>query len=312
MTYPIRNALLGLVVGDALGVPVEFQDRATLKANPVKDMTGYGTYNQPPGTWSDDSSLALCLADELSKGFNLQNIADSFVKWLFDNHWTPHGEVFDVGNSTEKAILRLEEGIPAEQSGETNENSNGNGSLMRILPLLFHVKDIEDDLERYEVIRQVSAITHAHVRSTLSCFYYLEFARFILESHSPQSAYKKANENFIRLTEQLQIEKEEISKFDRLTKGGIYKLNEKDVFSDTYVIYTLEASIWCILTTDNYKDAVLKAVNLGKDTDTTAAVTGGLAGLIYTEEGIAKEWISQIAKLDKIEEVLVWLKERYG
>ena len=311
MTHPSRNALLGLIVGDALGVPVEFKDREWLKAHPVKDMIGYGTYNQPPGTWSDDSSLALCLADELSREFNLQSIADSFVKWLYDNHWTPHDEVFDVGNSTEKAIHRLESGVPPDQSGETDKNSNGNGSLMRILPLLFHVKDIEDDMERYEVIRQVSAITHAHIRSTLSCFYYLEFARFILDGHSPQSTYQKANESFLRLAEQLQIDKEELSKFDRLTGGNIDKLAEEDIYSDTYVIYTLEASIWCILITNNYKDAVLKAVNLGKDTDTTAAVTGGLAGLIYTADGIPKEWVNQIAKFDEIEDVIERLRERY-
>ncbi|MGM0497838.1 MAG: ADP-ribosylglycohydrolase family protein, partial [Bacteroidota bacterium] len=297
MTHPIRNALLGLVVGDALGVPVEFQNRETLKEHPLTDMTGYGTYNQPPGTWSDDSSLALCLADELSREFNLQNIADSFVSWLYDNHWTPYGEVFDVGNTTEKAIHRLEGEVPPELSGETDENSNGNGSLMRIMPLLFYVKQIEDEIERYEIIREVSAITHAHVRSTLSCYYYLEFARFIVDGSSAQSAYKKANESFFSLTKTLRIDHEEMSKFDRITKGTIDKLEEADIYSDTYVIYTLEASIWSILTTNSYKDAVLKAVNLGKDTDTTAAVTGGLAGLIYTAEDIPKEWISQIAKL---------------
>ncbi len=312
MTHPIRNALLGLVVGDALGVPVEFQDRSTLKENPVTDMTGYGTYNQPPGTWSDDSSLALCLADELSKGFNLQNIANSFVKWLYANHWTPYGEVFDVGNSTEKAITRLEGGVPPEQSGETDKNSNGNGSLMRILPLLFHVKDVADELERYEVIRQVSAITHAHVRSTLSCFYYLEFARFIFDSHSPQSAYKKANQSFLGLTEKFQIDKDEVANFDRLTKGTIDTFEEENIYSDTYVIYTLEASIWCILTTNNYKEAVLKAVNLGKDTDTNAAVTGGLAGLIYTAENIPKEWVNKIARLEDIEEVARRLNNGYS
>ena len=312
MTHPIRNTLLGLVVGDALGVPVEFQYRTTLKANPVTDMTGYGTHNQPPGTWSDDSSLALCLADELSKGFNLQNIADSFINWLYHNHWTPYGEVFDVGNSTEKGIHRLKDGIPPEQSGETDETSNGNGSLMRILPLLFHAKNIAEDLKRYEIIRQVSAITHAHIRSTLSCFYYLEFARFILDGHSPKSAYQKANESFLGLTEQLQIDKEELSNFDRLTKGTIDALEEENIFSDTYVIYTLEASIWCILTTDNYKDAVLKAVNLGKDTDTTAAVTGGIAGLIYTAGNIPKEWVNKIAKLEDIEEVADRLNNDYS
>ena len=93
----IRSGILGLVVGDALGVPVEFISRARLKERPVNEMIGYGTHNQPAGTWSDDSSMALCLAEELIEGFNLQDIADSFVRWLYGNHWRPYGKVFDVG-----------------------------------------------------------------------------------------------------------------------------------------------------------------------------------------------------------------------
>jgi ADP-ribosylglycohydrolase len=304
--------MLGLVTGDALGVPVEFEDRETLKKNPVTDMIGYGTYKQPPGTWSDDSSLALCLADELTKGFNLQNIADSFVKWLYDNHWTPHGEVFDVGNTTGAAIERLKDGYSPEESGIKNEKSNGNGALMRILPLLFYVRKNQNDLERYEIISKVSAITHAHVRSALSCFYYLEFAGLLMESHHPDEAYKKTNERFLRLTDKLGIEAGEVAHFVRLTDGDIAKLPEEEIHSDTYVLYTLEASIWSVLTTENYKDAVLRAVNLGKDTDTTAAVTGGLAGLLYTAEGIPEHWVTQIARLEDVEALIERLTEKYG
>ncbi len=304
MTNPVRDAILGLVVGDALGVPVEFEERETLKKNPVTDMKGYGTYKQPPGTWSDDSSLALCLADELTKGFSLQNIAESFVNWLYNNHWTPRGEVFDVGNTTGAAIERLKEGFSPEESGIKNEKSNGNGALMRILPLLFYVRRNQNDLERYEIIRKVSAITHAHVRSALSCFYYLEFAGLLMEDHGPKEAYKEANLRFLRLADKLSVEPEEMAHFERLTNGEIDTLPEDKIYTDTYVIYTLEASIWVILVTDNYKEAVLKAVNLGKDTDTTAAVAGGLAGLLYTTEGIPENWLNQIAKLEEIETVI--------
>ena len=300
----VRDAILGLVVGDALGVPVEFQPREYLKANPVRDMTGYGTYNQPPGTWSDDSSLALCLADELSGGYNIDRIADSFVKWLFQNHWTPYGKVFDVGNNTEASISRLKNGVPPQQSGSTGPDANGNGSLMRILPLLFYVHDKGDDQQRFEIIRDVSAITHAHVRSTLACYYYLEMARFIYNGQSPSLAYRNANGSFLRLLGKLEIPSEETSHFDRLTGGKMDQLKESEIHSDTYVIYTLEAAVWCILTTDNYQDAVLKAVNLGKDTDTTAAVAGGLAGLIYSAKAIPDEWISQLARLQDIEDVI--------
>jgi ADP-ribosylglycohydrolase len=307
-----RDAILGLVVGDALGVPVEFMSRERLKAAPVNDMIGYGTYNQPPGTWSDDSSLTLCLADELSKEFNIRDIAYSFVNWLYYSHWTPYNEVFDVGNTTEAAIRRLEDGISPENSGETGVTTNGNGSLMRILPLLFYVSPIDNDLERYQIIRTVSAITHAHPRSTLSCFYYLEFARFILQNNSPEKAYKLTNECFQKLAQKLTVSEDDIHQFERLLNGQIKSLRETQIYTDTYVVYTLEASIWCILNTDNYKDAVLKAVNLGKDTDTTAAVTGGLAGLIYSSASIPQEWLDKIAKLKDIEDVADRLNKAYG
>ena len=307
-----RAAILGLVVGDALGVPVEFMRRERLKASPVTDMIGYGTYNQPAGTWSDDSSLTLCLADELSKGLNIRDIAFSYVNWLYYSHWTPYNEVFDVGNTTEAAIRRLEDGVSPEYSGETGVTTNGNGSLMRILPLLFYVYSIDNDLERYELIRKVSAITHAHPRSTLSCYYYLEFARMIMQNYLPRDAYQKATDNFLNLAWEIGISEDDLKQFERLTGGEIDKLVERQVYTDTYVIYTLEASFWCVLNTSNYKDAVLKAVNLGKDTDTTAAVTGGLAGLIYSANAIPQEWLNKIVKLEDIEDVAERLNDAYS
>lgn len=312
MSHPVKNALLGLVVGDALGVPVEFKSRDELKKHPVTDMFGYGTHNQPPGTWSDDSSLALCLAEELTKGFNLNNIADSFVRWLYEGYWTAHGKVFDVGNSTGSALKHLKNGVSPEESGMREENTNGNGSLMRILPLLFYVRQNKDERERYEIIRKVSAITHAHVRSTLSCFYYLEMGRFILEGYAPMESYQKANEVFLRLADKLKISASEMAHFKRLTDGTIHRLSEDEIFSETYVIYTLEASVWCLLTTYNYRKAVLKAVNLGYDTDTTAAVTGGIAGLVYTTESIPGKWLEQIARMGDIEDLAERLGEKFS
>jgi len=304
MANDIRRAFLGLIVGDALGVPVEFVDREKLKSSPIKDMTGYGTYNQPPGTWSDDTSLTLCTIESLIGGFDIVDMGNRFVRWLYQNHWTPHGEVFDVGGTTEAGLQRLKRGVSPANSGSTQVSANGNGSLMRILPLLFYVDAIETDQKRYEVIRQVSAITHAHLRSTLSCFYYLEFARFLCHGSTSAEAYEAANESFLLFVQKEGIEKHEVAQFNRLISGNLAMLDESEIKTDTYVIYTLEAALWCVLTTQSYPEAVLKAVNLGKDTDTTAAVTGGLAGLLYSADAIPPGWLKQIAKREQIEDLI--------
>lgn len=310
---PIKNGIWGLVVGDALGVPVEFKSRDYLKQNPLNDMIGFGTYNQPAGTWSDDSSLALCLADELSKELNLQKIGNSFVKWYYENHWTPHGVVFDIGISTREAITRLKNGEKAELAGNWEENSNGNGSLMRILPLLFEVQKIKDRKERYELIKKVSSITHGHVRSCLACFYYLEIASFLSSEikHPITDAYKVANHSLLKLLEELEINPKEAELFERITNGKLAELQETSIQSSGYVIHTLEASIWCLLTTKSYKEAVLKAINLGEDTDTTGAVVGGLAGLFYGIKSIPNEWIDKIARKEDVEELTNKLSDKY-
>jgi len=149
----------------------------------------------------------------------------------------------------------------------------------------------------------VSSLTHAHVRSVMACFYYLEFAKKILQGKDKFQAYAELQSEMIAYFENREINPLEIQKFSRLLTEDISTYNEADIHSRGYVIYTLEASIWCILTTSNYKEAVLKAVNLGGDTDTTAAVAGGLAGLIYGLESIPKDWLEVLARKTDLEEL---------
>jgi ADP-ribosylglycohydrolase len=311
---PARNVILGLIVGDLLGVPVEFYTRAELKKNPVVGLQEFGTHHQPQGTWSDDSSLSLCLAEALCFDFDLKKIGENFVKWYYENHWTPHGNVFDVGMTTRSAIERLKKGVRPDLAGDWEEGSNGNGSIMRILPLLFELNKYTDNKKRYALIKDVSSITHAHARSCLACYYLLEFASVILSEYKyPLSeAYTIANHNLVKLVNELGINPDELMKFNRLTNGDIDKFSEKDIHSSGYVIHTLEASIWCLLTTNSFKEAVLKAVNLGGDTDTTASVTGGLAGLYYGEEAIPSEWINSIVKLDDVNNLIDKLCLKYN
>jgi ADP-ribosylglycohydrolase len=262
-------------------------------------MIGYGTYNLPEGTWSDDSSLTFCLAEALTKDFDLNTIGQIFVSWAYEGYWTPRGVVFDIGIATSNALWKILKGTKAELAGGFDETDNGNGSLMRILPLLFYLLD-KPIYERYDIIKKVSSITHGHIRSVISCFYYLEFAKQILDGKDKFEIYRNLQTEISNHLTSLSINPTEIAKFDRLLKGDIAELDEDEIQSSGYVLHTLEASIWCLLTTDNYKEAVLKAVNLGSDTDTTGAVTGGLAGLLYGFDNIPKKWVQQIARYDDI------------
>jgi ADP-ribosyl-[dinitrogen reductase] hydrolase len=296
----IKSALFGVAIGDALGVPVEFESRKTICKKPVVDMIGFGTYNLPAGTFSDDSSLTFCLAEALTQDFDLKIIGQNFAKWCYGNYWTPRGSVFDIGISTRQAIDRLVKGERPDLAGGFEISSNGNGSLMRILPLIFHIID-KPISERYQITKEVSSITHGHVRSVIACFYYLEFARQIILGNEKFKIYKNLQFEISNYLNATPINPDEILLFDRLLIGNIYELTEDNIFSSGYVIHTLEASIWCLLKTDNYKDATLKAVNLGEDTDTTGAVTGGLAGLLYGFDSIPENWIKELARKEDVE-----------
>lgn len=305
----VKAILFGVAIGDALGVPVEFKSRQAISKNPVTDMIGYGTHNLPAGTWSDDSSLTFCLAEALTQEFNLNNIGQNFVRWYQENYWTPHGNVFDIGIATREAISRLEDGEKPELAGGFEESDNGNGSLMRILPLVFYLLD-KPIKERFDITKKVSSITHGHFRSVIACFYYLEFALQILAGKDKFEIYQNLQTEISNHLTSLTINPAEIAIFDRLLKGKLAKLDEDEIQSSGYVLHTLEASIWCLLTTDNYKEAVLKAVNLGSDTDTTGAVTGGLAGLLYGLDNIPKRWITQLARKEDIENLAERLFEK--
>jgi ADP-ribosylglycohydrolase len=310
----IEDALIGFITADALGVPVEFKSREYLKHNPVTDMFGYGTYNQPKGTWSDDSTMTLCLAETLlDEEFSLKKLANRFINWVDWGYWTPHGELFDIGNTTHAAVERLRTIEDPKLAGGKHETENGNGSLMRILPLVFELYDINDEGEQYKIIKDISSLTHGHERSILSCFYYLTFARFLRDHYYPPiEMYKLTNNVFKRFVDNQSNLENETKHFDRLLNDSIQDLDESKIRSSGYVIDTLEAAVWCLLTTKNYKEAVLKAVNLGEDTDTVAAITGGLAGLYYGKKQIPEDWINSLAKLVDINEIIDKLSDKYG
>lgn len=266
MNDKLKSAVYGLAVGDALGVPVEFMKRGSFH---VTGMTGYGSHNQPAGTWSDDTSMTLATCDSIRVlgRVDCDDIRNRFRQWLYNAEYTVDNVVFDVGNTTARA-LRC-------SKGEDSEYSNGNGSLMRILPLAF--TNAEDEL-----IGEVSAITHAHTLSKSICIKYVELARALLNGMPFKDALTDLGKETAALAE----------------------LTEFEIKSSGYVVDTFRAALWSLATTDNYKDAVLKAVNLGDDTDTVGAVTGGLAGIVYGTDGIPGEWIDMLRGKEIIDRCL--------
>ncbi|MCO6174653.1 ADP-ribosylglycohydrolase family protein [Flavobacterium sp. NRK F10] len=307
----LYGALFGLAIGDALGVPVEFKSREFLKKYPVQDMQENGSHGQPKGTWSDDSSLAFCLAESLCEGFDIDKIALLFLQWYNEEIWTPHGTVFDIGIATRKAIHRISQGESPVLCGGFNIGDNGNGSLMRILPLVFCLKKEKDYHVVYQRVKDVSSITHAHFRSVFSCFIYIVYALEIMKGLNKKEAYHKMKEVVSDFISDKSFNKMELQLFDRVLRTDISNLKENEIRSGGYVLDSLEAGLWCVLNSDNYEETVLKAVNLGEDTDTTGAIAGGLAGLIYGYKIIPEKWISQLVRKDDITKLCDRLSEKY-
>ena len=312
-TEHTRAAILGLAVGDALGVPVEFQPRAARRQDPVTGMRAYGTHRQPAGTWSDDSSLTFCLAETLARpggrsgAPDLADFAQRSINWLNLAYWTATAETFDVGNATRTAINRLERGATPTAAGPRSEFDNGNGALMRILPLAFHdVWQVENlDLDAaWALTENVASVTHGHPRSTLGCFLYLLMVRGLLFGLAPREAYAEmrelANPWLANGSVPAAVEDKH---YEPTLSGKLLNLKEDQISSSGYVVHTLEAALWCLLKHDTYAATVLAAVNLGDDTDTTGAVAGGLAGLAYGEAGIPAEWLVVLARRADIEEL---------
>ncbi len=302
--HKVRDGIIGLFVGDAVGVPYEFMSRSEIARRPATDMIGYGTHTQPPGTWSDDSTMTMCLlySLKLHPELNTDDLGRRFIQWYRQGMWTAHDELFDIGIATRGAIQQMEQGnIPFEEAGGTDEYSNGNGSLMRILPLVYRL-DGEDRVTRYEWIRRVSSLTHRHPVSILAGVIFIEFALELL-NHAEGKTLSACYASLCETLHEHYQDHAEYQRFERIWNGSLLTLPESSIESSGYVVHTLEASLWTLLHTDNYKDAVLQAVNLGLDTDTTGAVTGGLAGMYYGYDAIPKHWLAQLVRRTDVEEL---------
>jgi ADP-ribosyl-[dinitrogen reductase] hydrolase len=294
-----KNLLLGVAIGDAIGVPIEFMSRPHLDANPMTDITGWGTHEQPPGTFSDDTSLTLCLAESMAEGLDIEQLGKKMCDWYRKGYWSADGDVFDIGIGTRIALQKILNGSPAVLAGGNTDMDNGNGSLMRIAPLALD-KAYQDRVLLWNTIQAVSSITHRHVRSHLACFIWVVFLQELMECMDKQEAYEKMKHIVNAFFDHHTIESKERELFSRVLENDIQQVNRNDINSGGYVLETLEAAFGCFLNTDSYKEAILAGVNLGRDTDTTAAVVGAAAGTYYGHEQIPSHWLDALTRRNDI------------
>ena len=295
----VKNGIIGFVVGDTIGVPVEFNSRERLLLNPVTEMLEYGTHNMPKGCWSDDTSMTLATMDSIikCKEINTNDMADRFIKWYRNGEYTATGIMFDIGTTTKQALIKYQRGIDiASKCGGEREYDNGNGSIMRMLPIAYYcyLKSLEDT-EILKIVKEVSSITHRHQISILGCYIYVRLAMELLKGKELLQAYQE-----IKKLDYSYFTEDTIYKYERILNNDIGLYNINDISSNGYIVSTLEATLWTLINSKSFNETIIKAINLGEDTDTVGACVGGLAGIYYGIENINQKWKDNILRYDYI------------
>lgn len=313
----ILAGVCGLALGDAVGVPFEFQKRENVKRYDLSKMWGNGTHNQPVGTWSDDTSLVLATLDAMSCNVgSFGRVMDNFREWLEKGKYTANGRVFDVGGTTARAIERYRTGEDLALCGEDYEYSNGNGSLMRMLPVAFYMwfrRGLTIDESTVGMIGMYSSLTHAHELSKECCVYYVYVALHII-AEGNTVGLQRAVENGIKAVERYYQNHGGSLVLREICLGSLSVAllqKEKDIRSTGYVVDSLEASLWSLYHSTNFKSAVCRAVSLGGDTDTIGAITGSLAGLYYGWDKLPKGWMYDLQNKSLIYDICDRFFERY-
>ena len=279
-----RGALLGLAVGDALGAPVEFMRPGTFE--PVTEMLGGGPHDLMPGEWTDDTSMALCLAESLveCRGFDAVDQLRRYVRWWRRGHLSSTGFCFDIGNTTRAALEAFES--TGEPSGLTSPDTAGNGSIMRLAPVpMFYAAFMEDAIE---YAAQSSMTTHAAAEAVSACRYLAAVIARALNGSEKEDVL--APPRSLDLADGVK----------RVAFGSFRIFNPPQIRGSGYVVESLEAALWAFHHADTFADGACMAVSLGEDSDTTAAVYGQIAGAFYGASAIPKRWVSVLAHKDLI------------
>ncbi|KRM71442.1 ADP-ribosylglycohydrolase family protein [Lacticaseibacillus brantae] len=300
----IKHLITGSMVADALGVPVEFQPRQSVA---VSGMTGYGTYNQPPGTWSDDSSLTLILMANLTEGGDLEDLFRKMVRYVENGDYTPFGQMFDIGVTTQKAIDNFRARVAPLDCGDPSEFANGNGAIMRLAPLAITLLDQVDLVARIAAIHDYTVITHAHPRSVVASVIYCELLRELFLGQSLASALAIAMNRAEEVNQT-----DELMHFSRLRDGSFVALPESVIASDGYVVHSLEAALWANFQAETFETVVLKAVNLGNDADTVAQLAAIIFLSGHPEAPIPSDWLKTLVTTPQADQITADFAQAFG
>jgi ADP-ribosylglycohydrolase len=295
-TNRYRGALLGLATGDALGTMLEFQAPGSFE--PISDIVGGGPFNLKPGQWTDDTSMALCLAESLieCQGFDPVDQLKRYVRWWREGHLSSTGTCFDIGMTTSKALRRFEKTGEA-YCGSSCSSAAGNGCIMRLAPVpLFYENKAQEAIQRSA---DSSRTTHGAEEAVDACRYLgalivgavngVEKKALLSAHYSPVAGYWEKHPLTMEIAE--------------IANGAFKQREPPEIEGSGYCVRSLEAALWAFHKTDNFRDGCLLAVNLGDDADTTGAVYGQIAGAFYGEQQIPAEWLSKLAMRKVIEKM---------
>lgn len=298
----IENILYAGIVGDALGVPVEFAKRDSYY---IDSMTAMGTWEKPQGSWSDDTSFTLPLIENLTDGGTYDDLMQKFENYMFHNEYTPDDLAFGIGNTCAKAVRNWSVNhLPALECGDPSVYANGNGALMRLAPLAIHLTEETNIKRRLQLARDYTSLTHRHPRAIMASYIYLEIIHSLLNGKSLRSTLQKLPSS---LEESLQNQPEiwaEFEYFEPMFQTNFATTLRSEIKSTGYVVDTLLASIWCTLNSTSIDGAVILAVNMGDDTDTLASITATLTSCANLSEHINQDWVAQLRNPELLNQII--------
>jgi ADP-ribosylglycohydrolase len=299
-----RGTLLGLAIADALGAAVEFQCPGTFE--PVTGYRAGGPHGLASGEWTDDTSMALALADSIAElGWDLNDQAERYIRWWRTGAYSVNGRCFDIGNTTIAALHRFQETGDARTSGDPSEHASGNGSIMRLAPVPIRYSHmlpdgIEDLVEKAV---ESSLPTHASPQCLSACVYMTVVLCGLLEGKTRNKVLAADWEPMRRARDIAPFHPE----IAEVAEGSFRRKQRPEIVGSGYVVKTLEAALWAFHDARDFREAVLRAVNLGDDADTTGAVCGQFAGTYWGQAGIPVGWLEGLARRDMIEDALTRL-----